>query len=223
MWLRSPITKSYLVPWACATQVFYDKLVGIKYGTPEEGDASDKKPPDQQQDQAQTQKQEDAPASGDSAQARNSPASDSSSSVTQRPDVAADKSAPAGASSGTVTGKDVARSTGTSQTGEPAPVTPAAVGASTRVDGASSTADKSAATVTPTVPPNAARPCVKSEGAGGAAGAAAALEGPLRVSMRLSNEMPEFLVVTSKYEEAASFQWRSEMHIQMAFMEEPGG
>lgn len=46
--------------------------------------------------------------------------------------------------------------------------------------------------------------------------------GPLRVSMRLSNEMPEFLVVMSKYDEAVRYQWRSEMHIQMAFMEEPG-
>lgn len=44
----------------------------------------------------------------------------------------------------------------------------------------------------------------------------------LRVSMRLSNEMPEFVVVKSKYEEAVRFQWRSEMHIQMAFMDEPG-
>lgn len=47
-------------------------------------------------------------------------------------------------------------------------------------------------------------------------------EGTFRVSMRLSNEMPEFLVVTSKYQEAVRFHWRSEMHIQMAFMEEPG-
>ncbi|CAN0202288.1 unnamed protein product [Ectocarpus sp. 6 AP-2014] len=40
--------------------------------------------------------------------------------------------------------------------------------------------------------------------------------------MRLSNEMPEFVVVTSKYDVAMTFNWRSEMHIQMAFMEEPG-
>lgn len=219
---RSPLTKNCLVSWECATQVFYDKLVGIKYGTPEEGDASDKKPPDQQQDQARTQRQEDAPAGDESAQTPNSPGSDSSP-VTQRPDTTADKGAPTSASSETVAGVDVSSSTGTSPTGKPAPVTPAAVGtSSTRVDGASSAAEKSAATVTPTVPPNAARPCVKSEGRGAAAGAATA-EGPLRVSMRLSNEMPEFIVVTSKYEEAAGFQWRSEMHIQMAFMEEPGG
>lgn len=74
----------------------------------------------------------------------------------------------------------------------------------------------------------------KEEGAGGgeAAAAAAAAAEPvapavapgcvLRVSMRLSNEMPEFVVVTSKFDEAMTFNWRSEMHIQMAFMEEPG-
>lgn len=44
----------------------------------------------------------------------------------------------------------------------------------------------------------------------------------LRVSMRLSNEMPEFVVLERKYAEAVGAQWRSEMHIQMAFMEEPG-
>lgn len=59
---------------------------------------------------------------------------------------------------------------------------------------------------------------------GEAATAGAATEnGVFRVSMRLSNEMPEFMVVTSKYDEAVKFPWRSEMHIQMAFMEEPGG
>ncbi|CAN0208403.1 unnamed protein product, partial [Ectocarpus sp. 4 AP-2014] len=70
----------------------------------------------------------------------------------------------------------------------------------------------------------------KEEGAGGGEAAAAAAPvapavapgGVLRVSMRLSNEMPEFVVVTSKYDEAMAFNWRSEMHIQMAFMEEPG-
>ncbi|CAM9509880.1 unnamed protein product [Ectocarpus sp. 13 AM-2016] len=69
----------------------------------------------------------------------------------------------------------------------------------------------------------------KEEGAGGREAAAAAPvvpavapAGVLRVSMRLSNEMPEFVVVTSKYDEAMTFSWRSEMHIQMAFMEEPG-
>lgn len=204
----------------CHTQVFYDKLVGVKYGTPEEGDVSNKKPPEQQ-GHAQAQKQE-APANVDSAQPPSSPASDVSS-VTQRPDATADKSAQPNASLEAGRAMDVTPSTGTSATAEPAPVTPAAV-TSTRVtpkDGECSTAEASAATVTPTVPPpNAAKLRVKSEGAGAAPGAA---EGPLRVSMRLSNEMPEFMVVTSKYEEAASFQWRSEMHIQMAFMEEPGG
>lgn len=48
-------------------------------------------------------------------------------------------------------------------------------------------------------------------------------DGVLRVSMRLSNEMPEFVVVKEKYEQAVRFQWRSEMHIQMAFMDQPGG
>lgn len=212
-------TKSCLVPWERVTQVFYDKLVGVKYGTPEEGDVSNKKPPEQQ-DQAQKQKQQ-APANCDSAQPPSSPGSDASS-VMQRADATADKNAQPSASSATGAAMDVTPSTGTSPTAEQAPVTPAAV-TSTRnapKDGACSTAETSAATVTPTVPPNATRPCVKSEGAGAARGAA---EGPLRVSMRLSNDMPEFLVVTSKYEEAASFQWRSEMHIQMAFMEEPGG
>ncbi|CAM9550285.1 unnamed protein product [Ectocarpus sp. 8 AP-2014] len=68
----------------------------------------------------------------------------------------------------------------------------------------------------------------KEEGAAGGEAAAAPVApavapgGVLRVSMRLSNEMPEFVVVTSKYDEAMTFNWRSEMHIQMAFMEEPG-
>lgn len=59
-------------------------------------------------------------------------------------------------------------------------------------------------------------------GAGGGGGPAGDAAGPLRVSMRLSNEMPEFVVVSSKYDDAMQFHWRSEMHIQMAFMEEPG-
>lgn len=198
--------------------MFYDKLVGVKYGTPEEGDVSSKKPPEQQ-DQAPAQKQQ-GPTNGDSAQPPSSPASDASS-VAQRPDATAGKNAQPSASSETGAAMDITPSTGTSATAEPTPVTPVVV-ASTRVapkGGACSTAEASAATVTPTVPPNAARLRVKSEGARAAPGA---VEGPLRVSMRLSNEMPEFMVVTSKYEEAASFQWRSEMHIQMAFMEEPG-
>ena len=46
--------------------------------------------------------------------------------------------------------------------------------------------------------------------------------GTLRVSMRLSNEMPEFVIMTSKYEEAVGFEWRSEMRIQMSSSEEAG-
>lgn len=46
--------------------------------------------------------------------------------------------------------------------------------------------------------------------------------GVLRVSMRLNNEMPEFVVATSKYNEAVRAEWRSEMHIQMASTEEKG-
>lgn len=46
--------------------------------------------------------------------------------------------------------------------------------------------------------------------------------GVLRVSMRLNNEMPEFVVATSRYDKAVRAEWRSEIHIQMASTEEKG-
>lgn len=77
-------------------------------------------------------------------------------------------------------------------------------------------------TTTTTTATATATAAVKSEERQVVGKGAVADGGPLRVSMRLSNEMPEFLVVMSKYDEAVRYQWRSEMHIQMAFMEEPG-
>ena len=47
-------------------------------------------------------------------------------------------------------------------------------------------------------------------------------DGTLWVSMRLSNEMPEFVVMTSKYKKAVGFEWRSEMGIRMSSSEETG-
>lgn len=63
---------------------------------------------------------------------------------------------------------------------------------------------------------------VKTEESIDARGAGETRSGTLRVSMRLSNEMPEFVVKKSKYDEMMKTQWRSEMHIQMAFMDDSG-
>ena len=46
--------------------------------------------------------------------------------------------------------------------------------------------------------------------------------GTLWVSMRLNNEMPEFVVMASKYKKAVGFEWRSEMRIRMSSSEETG-
>lgn len=94
---------------------------------------------------------------------------------------------------------------------------------STTVPAASNTAAHSA-TATPTasfaVQPQAA---ITPEKDGVRAGAGVGREGEvLRVAMSLSNEMPEFVVVKSKYEEAVRYPWRSEMHIQMTSLDAPG-
>lgn len=111
--------------------------------------------------------------------------------------------------------------TGTSvSTAAPVKVTPlvASSGASEEVKAVVAPAAPAAAVASEEVK----KVAVKSEESEVEGKGAAAEGGPLRVSMRLSNEMPEFVVVTSKYDEAVGFQWRSDMHIQMAFMEEPG-
>lgn len=197
--------------------MFYDKLVGIKYGTPDDenhtnGSSLAKEPPKLEAQPASTNGGDSSP-----------PSPSRASSPSAASEVAS--STDAGAAAPT---KETTPAAEMEAAGSPGAADAADAAADDPMDVATSPKAATPATVTPTggVKSEAAaggeqgeetKPAAgQGEGGGGARG------GPFRVSMRLSNEMPEFMVVASKYDEATTYPWRSEMHIQMAFMEEPG-
>lgn len=248
-------------------QVFFDKLVGIKYGTSQEeskpSNSSDTEDPPKPEAQAALTNGKDggsptpalstddtpatssspkpAPTSSPSSPAAATAATAAAAVTPSEPSVTPLKVTPTAAASETETpstvddeaAKEKAGSTASTacESMDVAEAAPATVTGVTPTTAASEEAEPAAdAPMTTVASPGKAEQEAAEVGAGGAvdsdAGETAApteAGGPFRVSMRLSNEMPEFVVVTSKYDDAVAFNWRSEMHIQMAFMEEPGG
>ncbi|CAM9500221.1 unnamed protein product [Scytosiphon promiscuus] len=219
-----------------ARQVFYDKLVGIKYGTaPEDASPTGKKPPKTEEREAgrsalpSSDSPSQAPASSkDAAAAARSPTSASTPPPPASPPTATATSAPTDITSpaGGASGSSAADA---STDGAGAVAEPAEADAPSAASCDPMEVDSAPAKPVTQGPPVADKPEVAAGAAaeagaegGGTVQPAAAAAGPLRVSMRLSNEMPEFVVVSSKYDDAMQYHWRSEMHIQMAFMEEPG-
>lgn len=229
--------------------MFYDKLVGIKYGTRDEakptndGSSSSsissrsltKEPPKLEAQLGVSTNGGNSPTASPSRAPAASPSPPSSPSAAKKAASSADVNVDADADADAASAAP-AKEIASEAAGSPDAAATAGGADPMDVTSASEAATSSAAAVTPTaaatVPAESPSRDVKPEAASGgvegeetkpAAGeGGGGRGGPFRVSMRLSNEMPEFMVVASKYDEATTFPWRSEMHIQMAFMEEPG-